>query len=113
MQNKEQVRSRRLRKKLYLDDYQVLGFEVSFKFENLEEQDFDSFFTEIMDFVESRDLILGGAGGTDTFILYISSFQRYGNATEDDRIAFQKWLAEKEFIKDAVVGPLSDAYYEQ
>ena len=66
-----------------------------------------------MDFVESKDLILGGAGGTDTFSLFISSFQRYGSATEDDRLAFQKWLAEKEFIKDAEVGPLSDAYYEE
>jgi uncharacterized protein YggL (DUF469 family) len=111
--NEQEKRSRRLRKKLYINEFQVLGFEVSFKFEDVEENTFDSFFSEIMDFVESRDLILGSAGGTDTFTLYVSSFERYGSATEDDRIAFQKWLADKAFIKDAVVAELTDAYYEE
>jgi uncharacterized protein YggL (DUF469 family) len=110
--NEHNKRSRRLRKKLYIDEFQVLGFEVSFKFESLEENTFDSFFSEIMDFIESRDLLLGSASGTDTFTLYVSSFERYGSTTEDDRIAFQKWLADKAFIKDVVVAQLSDAYYE-
>ncbi len=112
MKTIEQVkRSRRLRKKLYVGEYAVLGFEVSFKFADLDECTFDSFFTEIINFVESRNLILGGAGGSQTFSVFISAFDRYGSASEDDRSAFIGWLAEREFIKDAVVGELTDAYY--
>nr|WP_245597648.1 50S ribosome-binding protein YggL [Psychromonas aquimarina] len=62
-------------------------------------------------FTESRNLIMGGAGGTDTFTIYISSFDRYGSATEEDRSAFQAWLKNNTFIVDAKVDDLSDAYY--
>lgn len=104
-------RSQRLRKKLYVDEYAVLGFEVSFQFAKVDETAFDTFFSDIIGFVESRNLIMGGAGGATTFAVFISPFARYGNATEEDRNAFQTWLAERSFIKDAVVGELVDAYY--
>lgn len=104
-------RSKRLRKKLYIDEFQVLGFEVSFQFSEIDESTFDSFFDDIMDFIESRNLMMGGANGSDTFVIFISSYERYGCATEEDRSAFSDWLAEREFIKDAVVGELVDAYY--
>ncbi len=109
--NKQEKRSRRLRKKLYIDEYSVLGFEVSFRFENIDESSFDSFFDGICSFTESRNLIMGGAGGSDTFTLYISSHDRYGSATEEDRSAFQTWLSDSAFIVDAKVDDLSDAYY--
>ena len=104
-------RSNRLNKKLYVGDYAVLGFEVSFKFAEIEEQTFDTFFTDIVEFVESRDLIMGGAGGSESFVIYVSSYGRYKSATEEDRIAFEQWLAERKFIVDDKVAPLSDAYY--
>ncbi|MEH6454207.1 MAG: 50S ribosome-binding protein YggL [Psychromonas sp.] len=111
-QVKQVKRSNRLRKKLYVDEYQVLGFEVSFKFESVDEEVFDTFFSDIMDFVDSRELMLGGAGGTDTFTLYVSSYNRYGSVSVEDRAAFEQWLSEKEFISNAEVGALCDAYYE-
>lgn len=101
-------RSQRLRKKLYVDEYAVLGFEVSFQFVELDEMAFDTFFSDIIGFVESRDLIMGGA---TTFSVFISSFARYSSTTEEDRSVFQAWLAEHPFIKKAVVGELVDAYY--
>lgn len=104
-------RSQRLRKKLYVDEYAVLGFEVSFQFAELDETAFDTFFSDIISFVESKELIMGGAGGATTFAVFISPFARYASATEDDRSAFQAWLAERDFIKNAVVGELVDAYY--
>lgn len=104
-------RSNRLRKKLYVNEYAVLGFEVSFQFAEVDESAFDTFFSEIINFVESRDLIMGGAGGANTFAVFISPFARYASATEEDRHAFQAWLAERSFIKKAVVGELVDAYY--
>lgn len=114
MKTTEQVkRSNRLNKKLYVGKYAVQGFEVSFKFADVDEQTFDTFFTDIVTFVDSRDLIMGGAGGTDSFTIYISSYGRYLSTTEQDRSAFEQWLAEHEFIVDGLVGPLSDAYYGQ
>ena len=104
-------RSDRLNKKLYVGDYAVLGFEVSFKFSDVDEQDFDRFFTDMIAFVDSRKLIMGGAGGTQSFTIYISSYGRYVSATEQDRSAFEQWFSEYTFITESQVAPLSDAYY--
>lgn len=104
-------RSNRLNKKLYVGQYAVLGFEVSFKFSEIDEQTFDTFFTDIVEFVESRDLIMGGAGGAQRFVIYVSSYGRYTSATEEDRRAFEQWLAARAFIIDSKVDALSDAYY--
>lgn len=104
-------RSNRLNKKLYVGNYAVLGFELSFKFADVNEQDFDRFFNDIVTFVDSRNLIMGGAGGTQSFIIYISCYGRYDSATEQDRSAFEQWLTTYDFIVDAAVAPLSDAYY--
>ena len=104
-------RSNRLNKKLYVGEYAVLGFEVSFKLEKMDEDTFDRFFTELVDFVESRELILGGAGGTQSFVIYVSSYGRYTSTTEEDRSAFEQWLAERAFVVESNVASLSDAYY--
>jgi len=104
-------RSNRLNKKLYVGEYAVLGFEVSFKFKEIDEITFDAFFTEFVEFVESRHLIMGGAGGAESFDIYISSYARYVSATEEDRTAFEAWLSDREFVIEANVAPLSDAYY--
>ena len=104
-------RSNRLNKKLYVGEYAVLGFEVSFKLTEVDEQTFDTFFTEIVEFVESRELIMGGAGGSETFSIYVSSYGRYTSATEEDRSAFEQWLSAREFITEKNVAVLTDAYY--
>lgn len=104
-------RSQRLEKKLYVGQYAVLGFEVSFKFTDIDEQTFDTFFSELMAFVDSRQLILGGAGGTEHFVVYVSHYGRYTSATEQDRNAFEQWLSERSFIIESRVDALSDAYY--
>jgi len=112
MKTSEQLkRSRRLRKKLYVDEFVVLGFEISFKFSDIDETTFDSFFSELVGLIESRSLIMGGAGGAHEFSVFISPSARYESSTEEDRCAFINWLAEHTYIKDAVVGELTDAYY--
>ncbi|MCP4325503.1 MAG: DUF469 family protein [Alteromonadales bacterium] len=104
-------RTKRLDKKLYVGQYAVLGFEVSFKFTEIDEQVFDTFFAQLMEFVESRNLILGGAGGTENFVIYVSNYGRYVSATDQDRSAFEQWLSERSFITESKVEVLSDAYY--
>lgn len=112
MKTTDQVkRSNRLNKKLYVGEFAVLGFEVSFKFADLDETTFDTFFSELVEFVESRNLLMGGAGGAQSFVIYISSYGRYVSATEDDRSAFDQWLAKRDFITEKNVAALSDAYY--
>ena len=54
---------------------------------------------------------MGAAGGSDSFVIYISSFGRYVSATEQDRSAFEAWLTSHSYIADAKVAELSDAYY--
>ncbi|PKF60665.1 hypothetical protein CW745_14145 [Psychromonas sp. psych-6C06] len=104
-------RSNRLNKKLYVGKYAVLGFEVSFTFTEVDESVFDGFFSELVEFVESRNLILGGAGGSHRFVIYVSSYGRYISATDSDRSAFKDWLTSRDYISDCNVAPLSDAYY--
>ena len=89
----------------------MLGFEVSFKFGEIDEQIFDRFFADLMTFVESRNLILGAAGGTENFVIYVSNYGRYISACEEDRSQFEQWLTERSFIIESKVEALSDAYY--
>ncbi len=56
-------RSRRLRKKLYVNEYRVYGFEVSLSFKEMDESALDPFLDEIVNFVESRNLMIAGGGG--------------------------------------------------
>tara|TARA_R110001583_G_scaffold1612_1_gene12681 strand:+ start:38673 stop:39017 length:345 start_codon:yes stop_codon:yes gene_type:complete len=112
MKTTDQIkRTKRLDKKLYVGKFAVYGFEVSFKFADVTEEGFDRFFSDLVSFVDSRDLIMGGAGGTERFSIYISNYGRYLSATEQDREAFIQWLACYDFITDCSVEALSDAYY--
>ncbi|MFT6985758.1 MAG: hypothetical protein ACJAT7_001574 [Psychromonas sp.] len=104
-------RSRRLRKKLYVDEYTVYGFEVSLSFKEMEESALDPFLNDMVDFVESRNLMIAGGGGIDVFDVFVSSIDRYGSASEEDRHALSNWLGEKSFIKNVEVGDLVDANY--
>jgi uncharacterized protein YggL (DUF469 family) len=104
-------RTKRLDKKLYVGEYAVYGFEVSFQLADVTEEDFDRFFSELVSFVDSRDLIMGGAGGTDRFSIYISRYGRYLSATDEDRNSFKEWLAGYDFLTNCSVEELSDAYY--
>jgi len=104
-------RSRRLRKKLYVNEYTVYGFEVSLSFKEMDESALDPFLDEIVDFVESRNLMIAGGGGIDVFDTFVSSSDRYGSASEEDRHALSKWLEEKSLLKNVEVGDLVDANY--
>ena len=104
-------RSRRLRKKLYVNEYSVYGFEVSLSFKEMDERALDPFLDEIVNFVESRNLMIAGGGGLDVFDIFVSSSYRYGSASEEDRHALLNWLEKKSLIKNVEVGDLVDANY--
>lgn len=101
-------RSRRLRKKLHVGEFQELGFgfEVEFKTpatSELQELMIDCFLSEV---IEPRLLAFGGwiGGG------FITCDGR-GSVLEDDREAIQNWLAARPEIGEVRVGPLKDAWH--
>jgi len=105
-------RSRRLRKKLYVNEYRVYGFEVSLSFKEMDESALDPFLDEMVDFVGSRNLMIAGGGGIDVFDAFVSSSDRYGSTSEEDRRVFSNWLKEKSLIKNVELGDLVDANFD-
>ena len=82
-------RTRRLRKKLYLDEFAILGFEFSCKIDLSSEADYDQFFEGFADLIDSRDLFVGIDGDDGLFEGFVTAGERYGSASEEDRKAFR------------------------
>ena len=108
----EIVRSKRLRKKLYLEEFAILGFEFSCKISLDSTEDYDKFFEAFADLVESRDLFVGLDGDDGLFEGFVTSGERYGSATEEDRKAIEEALSAQKIVSDVLVGSLLDAFYE-
>ncbi|KUJ75813.1 hypothetical protein AVO42_11070 [Thiomicrospira sp. XS5] len=103
------TRSRRLRKKLYLDEFSVYGFEVKAQCSLKNGQSYDEFIDSFLDFIERRGLLFGGGGELDRFDGFIASQQRYGSPDEDDRQAVKEWL--ERHCTDCEISDLVNAYY--
>ncbi|MCL6269163.1 YggL family protein [Sansalvadorimonas sp. 2012CJ34-2] len=104
-------RSRRLRKKLYVEEFQVLGFNIDLKFvANSSEDDLDSFFEDFLDSATYQNgLIFGGGGTTEEFSGFIIPMERYKSATEDDRKLISDWLKSNSQVESVEIGELQDA----
>lgn len=103
--------NRRLRKKLYLGEFAVKGFEFSISLSKLSKEQVEAFFDSLLLFIESRSLLVGGGGEQDKFSCYVLPNARYNSATEEDRTVVEQWLKSQEGTSDAVVEPLTDAYH--
>jgi uncharacterized protein len=100
-------RSRRLRKKLRIGEFQEFGFEVSFTFRAGLDEDrlmhfWDAF---ILDAIERNALAYGG--GTNGFV---SSWAR-GSVTEAHREMVGSWLKSRAEVQSVDVGPLVDSWH--
>jgi len=104
-------RSRRLRKKLYMDEFSILGFGFTCELAFENEAELDSFFDEFISFVESNDLHIAGGSDDESFDGFITSIGRYESATEEDRTAVQNWLTAQEKVSEVVIGKLEDPIY--
>ncbi len=105
------TRSKRLRKKLYVDEFTVLGFGFHGKFSAETDAELDPFFDGLVELIEGRNLMICGGNDGEHFEAYVSSSERYESATDEDRKAVQEWLDSQASITDVVVTELSDAYY--
>lgn len=102
-------RSRRLRKKLHVGEFQTLGFDYELTWPSkpsIEEQ--DRFIDQLLDEVaEPRGLSLGGGVSCG----FVSA--RKGSPTEEDRLAFDVWLQLRPGVQSVEVGQLRDAWYHE
>jgi uncharacterized protein YggL (DUF469 family) len=101
-------RSRRLRKKLCVDEFQELGFELNLGFkEGLDETAIDdfleAFLTEAMD-ANGLDYV----GGDDFGLVCLSN---RGSVSEEQRATVEAWLKARPELTEVKVSPLLDAWY--
>jgi uncharacterized protein len=103
-------RSRRLRKKLCVDEFQELGFELNLNFkEDLSDAVIDTFLSEFL-----RDAMtangLGYVGGDDFGLVCLD---KRGSVSEEQRAAVEAWLKGRNELADFSVSPLLDVWYPE
>lgn len=101
-------RSRRLRKKLCVDEFQELGFELSFQYkEGLDEVAIGAFMDRFAAVaVEPNDLVYSGC---DEFGFVCLA--RRGSVSAEQREWLHGWLGQQTELLGFNVGPLVDAWY--
>lgn len=113
-------KSRRLRKKLRLGEFQELGFEFYFEFteeldETINEDGFDAIddFLETFDiWLDTRNLSFTGVVATEKTTGFINAGFRQ-STTEDDRKALFEWLCKYGNVHNIDIGPLEDAWHDR
>lgn len=101
-------RSQRLRKKLCVDEFQELGFELNLDFkEDLSEEAIDAFLEAfIKEAMEANGL--GYVGGDDFGLVCL---QKRGSVNEEQRAAVEAWLKGRDELVDFTASPLIDVWY--
>ncbi|PCI58798.1 MAG: hypothetical protein COB35_13000 [Gammaproteobacteria bacterium] len=105
-------RSRRLRKKLRVDEFQELGFDVAWQFnEGITGEELDSFINKFFaEVIEPNGLGFGGEG--DHLWHGLICTQKLGKCTEEHRQAVEKWLTNNG-AKSASVSELYDVWWAE
>jgi uncharacterized protein YggL (DUF469 family) len=102
-------RSQRLRKKLCVDEFQELGFELNLDFkEDLSDEAIDAFLEAFLK--EAMEANGPGYVGGDDFGLVC--LQKRGSVTEEQRAAVEAWLKGRSELTE-VVSPLLDVWYRK
>ncbi len=85
-------RSQRLRKKLRVDEYQELGFDVAWQLtDDIDSDGLDAFLNKFFaEVIEPNQLGFGGEG--DTIWHGLICTQHIGKCTEEHRQAVEAWL---------------------
>ena len=103
-------RSQRLRKKLCVDEFQELGFELNLDFkEDLSEEAIDAFLEAFLkDAMEANGL--GYVGGDDYGLVYLI---KRGSVSAEQRAAVEAWLKGRSGLTSTLVSPLLDVWYPE
>lgn len=107
-------RSMRLRKKLYVEEFRVLGFEVDLTFtESTTEESMDAFFDDFLtNVIDANQLVFGGGGTKEGFSGFVVPAKRYASATEEHRKLLGDWFEQQELVVKHSVGELIDANFD-
>ncbi|CED71212.1 YggL family protein [Aliivibrio sp. S3MY1] len=108
--NKLESKNRRIRKKLYLGEFAILGFEVSCTTEFKDFDQYDVFVDDFIDYINSIELCFGG-GGLELFEGFICSTERYRSATAEEQLLVANWLDSRPEVKKVEISELVDANY--
>jgi hypothetical protein len=103
-------RSRRLRKKLCVDEFQELGFELNLNFkDDLSDEVIDAFLDQFL-----RDAMtangLGYVGGDDYGLVCLAA---RGSVSEEQRAKVEAWLKGRSELVDFSLTPLIDVWYPE
>lgn len=101
-------RSRRLRKKLCVDEFQELGFELNLDLkDDLSVEEIDTFLDQfILQALEANGLDY--VGGEDFGLVCLAE---RGSVSEEQRAAVESWLEGRSELSKVEVSPLVDAWY--
>jgi len=104
-------RSRRLRKKLHVGEFQEFGCNITFRFD-AEHICFEQALDHWLAFVESNDWVFGGGGHMqgDEVSGYMVTAST-GSLTETDRQRIDHWLQTHPWVLIGQIGPLTDAWH--
>lgn len=105
-------RSRRLRKKLHIEEFKELGFTVSWSFdERTSEETLDNIVDQfILEAIQPNGLAYEGSGYLNWKGIVCT--QKLGNCTEAHRDIVTKWL-ESHGLKNIKVSPLIDIWWDE
>lgn len=103
-------RSRRLRKKLCVDEFQELGFELNLTFkEGLDEAAVDNFLQQFLnEAVKANGLDFVGAEDFGFVCL-----GKRGSVSEEQRAQVEAWLKGRSELSEVSVSPLLDIWYPE
>lgn len=103
-------RSRRLRKKLCVDEFQELGFELLLNYrEDLDEVAADAFLQQFLqEAISGNDMIFIGC---DEFGMVCLG--KRGSVSEEQRGKVDAWLKDRSELESYTIGALADAWYPE
>ena len=110
---KEIGRSRRLRKKLYVGEFAIMGFEFTCKVDIDSDTQFDEFLEAFADVAEDKNLLISLDNDNEQFEGFVTSHDRYGSATEEDKAAIEAVLLAHSIVSDVEVSKLVDVFNEK
>ncbi len=101
-------RSRRLRKKLCVDEFQELGFELQLSYpEGTADADVEAFFADlVVDAIEGNGMALIGG---EEFAVICSG--KRGSVTQEQRATVDAWLKNRKELSSYEISPLLDVWY--
>lgn len=104
-------RSRRLRKKMHIDEFQELGFSVAWRFpegtrEEVVDKTVDDLINEV---IEPNGLAFDGSGYLAWEGLICK--QEIGKCTEEDQVLVRKWLEDSK-LEEIRLSDLFDVWWD-